>query len=420
MKKIVVFLFCLVLISGAAVLFFVFKDKIFVDNTDIILKLKGDSLLTYEFGDSYEEPGYNASYKKEDITDMVKVSDDIDQTKLGEYTITYKINYKKKSSTKKRKVTFVDTTKPELVLEGKDTLTYYVGQKYNEPGYSASDNYDGDLTKEVVISDNINGSQEGEYSVEYIVSDSSGNSVSAKRVVIFKEKPLPDINATAGAIPVLNYHFFCDPTRGESCSGSNFITVQSFEEQLKFLRDNNYKTLTIGEFNSWMYGQMELPARSVLLTIDDGAAGTGRHNGNKLIPLLEKYQMHATLFLITGWWDINNYKSPYLDIQSHSNDMHTENFCEGVSRGAKMLCLNNEEVLSDLRTSISVIGDSTAYCFPFYASSDNAINLLKEAGFKLAFVGGDVKATRGNNKYKIPRYHIYKSITIEQFKNMVS
>ena len=39
--------------------------------------------------------------------------------------------------------------------------------------------------------------------------------------------------------------------------------------------------------------------KSVLITIDDGALGTGIQNGNKLIPILEEYKMHATLFLIT-------------------------------------------------------------------------------------------------------------------------
>ena len=52
------------------------------------------------------------------------------------------------------------------------------------------------------------------------------------------------------------------------------------------------------EYVDWIYGRIELPKKSVLLTIDDGAMGTGKHNGNKLNPLLEKYQINATLFLI--------------------------------------------------------------------------------------------------------------------------
>ncbi len=51
------------------------------------------------------------------------------------------------------------------------------------------------------------------------------------------------------------------------------------------------------EFRDWMYGKKSIfQKRSVLITIDDGAMGTGAHNGNKLIQFLEEYEMHATLF----------------------------------------------------------------------------------------------------------------------------
>ena len=53
------------------------------------------------------------------------------------------------------------------------------------------------------------------------------------------------------------------------------------------------------EFRKWMYGEIEIPSKSILITVDDGAMGTGKHNGNKLNPLLEEYHMNATLFLIT-------------------------------------------------------------------------------------------------------------------------
>ena len=152
----------------------------------------------------------------------------------------------------------------------------------------------------------------------------------------------------------------------------------------------------------------------------DGAKGTGLHNGNKLIPILEEYKMHATLFLITGWWDIGNYQSPYLDIESHTNDMHTERYCEGVTRGAKMLCLNRDEVLNDLKKSIEITGSKTAFCFPFYAYDDNSISIVKEAGFELAFIGGGRKASRSDDKYHIPRYQIRQTTDINTFINYVS
>lgn len=229
---------------------------------------------------------------------------------------------------------------------------------------------------------------------------------------------LLDPNDLATEIGVVNYHFFYDSSIGEGCNEEICLDTKNFEEQLKYLKDNNYKTLTIEEFRAWMYGEIELPKKSVLLTIDDGAMGTGSHNGNKLIPLLEKYDMYGTLFLITGWWDINNYKSPNLDVQSHTNNMHTAGLCSAF-RGAQILCSTNEQVIADLKKSIEITGSDTSFCFPFYAYDDNAIELVKQVGFKMSFVGGNKKATR-DDKYRIPRYPIYKSTTLDEFINMIS
>ena len=248
----------------------------------------------------------------------------------------------------------------------------------------------------------------------------NGETVSYIEPQLTQTHQLPSENSNAIEIAVLNYHFFYDPEIGETCPDGNCKTVQDFEKELVYLKQNNYKALTMEEFTKWMYGEIELPARSVLITIDDGAMGTGTHNGNKLIPLLEKYQTHATLFLITGWWPIENYSSPYLDIESHTFDMHEGNYCEGQPRGSKLLCSSKEQVLEDLSKSAEITGSKNAFCFPMYVYNNTTLQVLEELGFKLAFVGGDYKASRNNNKYQIPRYHVYRETSLDQFVNMIS
>ncbi len=217
-------------------------------------------------------------------------------------------------------------------------------------------------------------------------------------------------------IAVLNYHFFYDSSLGEGCNESICLDTSKFREHLDYFKENNYKTLTMEEFKRWMYGDIELPEKSVLITIDDGALGTGTHNGNKLIPLLEEYKVNATLFLIAGWWDINNYRSPYLTIQSHTFDMHQYGSC---GRG-QINCATLAEAKEDLQKSLDVIGNNDSFCFPFYYYSDTSIQAVKDLGFKIAFVGGNRKATRNSNKYLIPRYPILSDITIQQFKNIMN
>jgi len=224
---------------------------------------------------------------------------------------------------------------------------------------------------------------------------------------------------SATEIAVLNYHFFYDK-KTEKCNQNICLDINEFEKQLKYLKNNNFKTLTIEEFRSWMYGEIELPKNSVLITIDDGAMGTGKLNGNKLIPLLEKYETNATLFLITGWWKKENYESNFLDIQSHTNLMHDENQCSNKARGAEMLCSTKAEIISDLKKSIERVDNNISFCFPFYLYDNKSIEALKELNFKLAFIDGDKKANQDHDKYKIPRYIIYKFTSIDDFRNIIN
>ncbi len=227
---------------------------------------------------------------------------------------------------------------------------------------------------------------------------------------------LKKTNTTSGeqGVAVLNYHFFYGP--GEDCSESICLDIAIFKQHLAYLKENGFKTLTMEEFRKWMYGEIEVPQKSVLITIDDGAKGTGKHNGNKLIPALEEYQMHATLFLITGWWAIDNYQSEYLDIQSHTHDMHQYGSC---GRG-QINCATYEEALADLRQSLAVVKNNDSFCFPFYYYSDTSLQAVKDAGFKLSFVGGNRKAKRSDNKYLVPRYPIHSNITMDRFINIVN
>lgn len=226
----------------------------------------------------------------------------------------------------------------------------------------------------------------------------------------------PYYEKTTNKVAVLNYHFFYNPDKGEECNEVICLKESKFREQLDYLRDNGFKTLTMDEFYKWMYGEIELPEKSVLLTIDDGAKGTGKHNGNILIPTLEEYDMHATLFLIAGWWDIENYRSKNLDIQSHTYDMHQYGSC---GKG-QLICASYEEAKADLQKSIDVIKDTTSFCYPFYQYSDTAIKAIKDVGFKLAFESGNVKATRNNDKYRVPRYSILSDTSLEEFKRKVN
>ena len=413
-KNLVVIIIIFIVLISLGIGGYFYYDKIYLNKVnDINLALNGESNITINLNDEYYDQGVTATFRDENISNLVKVENNLDNTKVGSFEIIYKINYKEKSKELKRTINVIDNITPVITLKGKGEVTIYLNTKYSDAGVNATDNYDGDISNKVEVDNNVNVDEIGEYLVNYKVADSSGNETTAKRVVKVIKRPIVHRDGVA----VLNYHFFY---AGNSSCGINCISISKFEEQLKYLKENGYKTLTMDEFRSWMYGEINVPAKSVLITIDDGAQGTGKHNGNLLIPMLEKYQTHATLFLITGWWGINNYKSSYLDVESHTHNMHTEGYCSNVSRGAKILCLSHDEVVDDLKKSIAITNSTNAFCYPFYAYNEQTINILKEVGFKLAFAGGNYKANRSSNKYAIPRFHIYDNITMDEFISYIA
>ena len=70
----------------------------------------------------------------------------------------------------------IDTTAPELSLLGDNPLALVVGDTFVEPGFTATDDVDGDLSGSVQIGgDTVDTNQVGTYEVTYNVSDQAGN-----------------------------------------------------------------------------------------------------------------------------------------------------------------------------------------------------------------------------------------------------
>ena len=72
------------------------------------------------------------------------------------------------------------------------------------------------------------------------------------------------------------------------------------------------------------------------------------------------------------------------------------------------------------KKSLDIIGNNTSFCYPFYSYDNEAIQAIKDLGFKVAFAGGNRDATRNSNKYLIPRYPIHSNITMDRFKEIVN
>lgn len=98
-------------IIGISFISFIFIFSLFYIFFVPKITLNGKTYLKIEYGDSFNEPGYSASYLGKDITDKVWINGKVDTTKVGIYDIKYKVRKNKITTTKTRKVEIVDTVK---------------------------------------------------------------------------------------------------------------------------------------------------------------------------------------------------------------------------------------------------------------------------------------------------------------------
>ena len=133
-----------------------------------------------------------STYHFQDVTDKLKIIGDLDYNKIGEYEVTFEIETLIGKYTKQAKVKVVDTTPPELILEGGVELNQSYATGFEEPGIKAIDKYDGDITDKIqTTKEDID---ENHYNIKYVVEDSSGNKTEASRKVTVVDNIPPVID----------------------------------------------------------------------------------------------------------------------------------------------------------------------------------------------------------------------------------
>jgi hypothetical protein len=150
------------------------------DTTAPVIALIGSSSITLELGATYIEQGATATDNVDgDISANIVIGGATVNTNVaGTYVVTYNVSDAAGNAATQVTRTVVvnpDTTAPVITLIGASTINLNVGDTYTEQGATATDNYDGDITANIVITGAVNTAIAGTYLVNYNVSDASGN-----------------------------------------------------------------------------------------------------------------------------------------------------------------------------------------------------------------------------------------------------
>ena len=244
----------------------------------------------------------------------------------------------------------------------------------------------------------------------------------------------------AETIPILTYHRIIERSEikkrhyinGEI--NSMIVLKEDFEQQMDYLHDNDYVTLTLKELYLFLTNEIEIPEKSVVLTFDDGY----KDNFVEAYPILKMHDFNAVNFIITGsitkrvypftpehvqYFSLKelNKGSDVFEYQSHTYSYHLREINNNNQSQSYLYSRTNEQVFEDIKISVHHLnGENLAFAYPYGEYLPSTIEIVKELGFKMAFTVENRVATRDDHLYEIPRYSVFYNTTFEEFKEYVS
>lgn len=236
----------------------------------------------------------------------------------------------------------------------------------------------------------------------------------------------------AKKVPVLMYHQVIPKAQlkkhhyaknGELVD--SIVTLEDFSKQMNYLKENDYTILSLKEFGLFMTKQKNVPAKSILITFDDGYKNVFEF----AYPILKKYSFYGVPFIITGritdktvnydstdiqYASINeiNDSSDVFDYGNHTHSFHKKN----ESGTAYLKAYSREKVKKDIAIANKRIGHSTAFAAPYGAYSTTTLDILKDLNIKMAFTVQAGYADPSQHILEIPRLAVLPSYTMKDFR----
>ena len=142
-------------------------------------------------GEAYEEEGYSAFDTADgDLTDRV-------ERREAGGVVYYRVTDSAGNvGTAERRIPFDDPVPPTVTLLGETRIELPYGKEYREPGYTAEDNADGDITDRVTVAGEVDPETPGDYELHYYVEDGRQNRAEAVRIVTVHPQPVGTVYLT--------------------------------------------------------------------------------------------------------------------------------------------------------------------------------------------------------------------------------
>ncbi|MBW4459914.1 MAG: glycosyltransferase [Nodosilinea sp. WJT8-NPBG4] len=232
----------------------------------------------------------------------------------------------------------------------------------------------------------------------------------------------PNIPVTTDRLPILMYHRVAP--EGDATMGQWRLTPEAFAEQLRYLRDAGYYSVTLEVWQQAIADRQPLPGRAIVLTFDDGYLDFFTY----AFPLLQEYGFSATVFLVaervgqTNAWDaqyselvplmdwehIRQLQVQGVEFGSHSathRPLTSLSLTEIVEEGARSRTILTQKLGCPVRT----------IAYP-YGDADPAVTFLMGAcGYTAGVTCHTAISQLSDDPLALPRVEIFGTDSLQSF-----
>lgn len=216
------------------------------------------------------------------------------------------------------------------------------------------------------------------------------------------------------SIPILMYHSIDYEKENELR-----LPKEQFKEQMKYLKENGYTTLTLNELYNFLEKNSPIPDKSIIITLDDGYVD----NYTNAYPILKELGIKATVFVVTSNIDKDNRyltskQIKEMDISGIEIASHTYKHDKLDDLPYEKQLQTMQKSKNDLEKILNHKIDSIAY--PYGKWNENTIKAAKDAGYKMAFTTKGGWANKQNGMYSLVRVHISSLKDMANFKERIT
>lgn len=232
-------------------------------------------------------------------------------------------------------------------------------------------------------------------------------------------------------MPVIMYHRVIKDESEKGVHGT-YVTVEQFEEQMKYLKKKGYETVTFKDLLNNRYKQrFDKEKKWIMLTFDDGY----KDNYENAFPILKKYQFKGIIYILDGIeynkWDVDNPGNPEKRFTLMNQDELLEMQNYGIEFGGhtsthpRLAELSTEQVKSEIINSKfnieKIIGkELLSFAYPYGSLNEEVKRIPQEAGYKFAVATDSGSIVFSDDLFEIRRIGIFPTNNLFNFKRKVS